>query len=708
MSYLPEIDKHCQKAWLFYDQGELGNAISTARDAMQQAQHPLQIVNSCATLGWFLIEKGDFAAAEAILMPALAGAVHEAILQWRVGVLHQRSGNLDQAVLHIERALAIDPSLDEAAANLAWVLHDRGRLSDACLWVRHALARRATPDRQAQLGWFLLLQGKATEAIPFFHDSLEAAPQIESTHVHLGRALSEIGLNARALQVHEDALARFPNSQTLLLAAGWQYCDAKEFSKVKAIAERVIALQSECASACLLLGLAEQALGNSEMAVMHFRHTLKLDASAVHAAIPLANHLRDSHRFADAHAVIADAMHHHPDESVLSELQVRLALDVGDVTWARRQIYQLLAKDRANWRLWYLLTRTLQVRSRIWLATAVVHRALKQSVSRIPDLPNLDICATFVRPSAMVQRMRTEVRDLIELILVPGLAAILPWSVCFAVFRHFAHWRWLYRAPCEEALKQAGKWGWAGDERHWLWERRLVTLVDHADHFLGLSRGDAWMQKHMRVSGTWPRSNQKVLLTTFHWGPGYWALRHASAHGFRPHALVASLASPAYAGRTIMTWYGRSRIGNVARTLGANNIDVALGLKDVIRALRNNRALIGLVDIPADEAKASQPIELLGLAASVPRGLLRLVVDQQVPVVLYVTSLNTTDGSRHLSIQSLGVTDTVEEVARRLFHELDQLIRTDPAAWHFWSIADRFFVAPATSHPPNLHPPKSA
>jgi lauroyl/myristoyl acyltransferase len=146
-----------------------------------------------------------------------------------------------------------------------------------------------------------------------------------------------------------------------------------------------------------------------------------------------------------------------------------------------------------------------------------------------------------------------------------------------------------------------------------------------------------------------------------------------------------------------MSWYGRSRIGNVARALGAHNIDIALQLKEVIRALRNNRTLIGLVDIPADEAKVGQPVELLGLVANVPRGLLRLVVDQKVPVVLYVTGLNTADGSRELSIQSIGVYDTVEEVAHRLFGELDQLIRTDPAAWHFWGITNRFFGEPFAS-----------
>ena len=42
-------------------------------------------------------------------------------------------------------------------------------------------------------------------------------------------------------------------------------------------------------------------------------------------------------------------------------------------------------------------------------------------------------------------RLKREVRDLFELVLIPGLAAVLPWPVCFALFKRISNWRWLYR-----------------------------------------------------------------------------------------------------------------------------------------------------------------------------------------------------------------------------------------------------------------------
>lgn len=292
----------------------------------------------------------------------------------------------------------------------------------------------------------------------------------------------------------------------------------------------------------------------------------------------------------------------------------------------------------------------------------------------------------------MIKRIRIELLDLLELVLLPGLAAVLPWQWCFSIFRRLARLRWLYREPCEAALLQARSRGWAGaDETHWLWVRRLVTLVDHADHYLGLRRSDAWMNKHLQVQGSWPTHESGILLLTFHWGAGYWGLRHAAAHGLRPHALVATLESHAYQGRTVMSWYARSRNAHVARTLGSPNIDVVQHLKQVIRALRNNHSLLGVMDVPADQGQASMQINLLGMQASVPRGLLRLAVDQQVPVVVYITGLDTASGRRFLDIKPLGVHNEVEGLASVVFDELEKIIAEDAPAWHFWSIADRFF-----------------
>jgi len=281
---------------------------------------------------------------------------------------------------------------------------------------------------------------------------------------------------------------------------------------------------------------------------------------------------------------------------------------------------------------------------------------------------------------------------MLELVLLPGLAAVLPWPVCFALFKRVARWGWLYREPCEAALVQATRLGWGGEDKaHWLWVRKLITLVDHADHYLGLVRSDRWMQRHLQVTGRWPEGGKGMLLITFHWGAGYWGLRHATAQGQHPHALVASLSTPAYDGRWMLTNYARSRNAHVAKTLGAEVLDVRKNLKGVVRAARHADALLAVVDAPADDAKAAIDLKLLGMDAQFPVGMLRLAVDQRLSVVMYVTGLNTQTGARTLNIQALPQYLTAEELATKVFVELEALISQNAPAWHLWSEAPRIF-----------------
>lgn len=279
-----------------------------------------------------------------------------------------------------------------------------------------------------------------------------------------------------------------------------------------------------------------------------------------------------------------------------------------------------------------------------------------------------------------------------ELVLLPGLAAVLPWPWCYALFKRIARWQWIYREPCELALIQARARSWAGaDERHWLWVRKVVTLVDHADHYLGLFRSDQWMKRYLHVQGSWPAHDRSLLLATFHWGAGYWGLRHASAHGLKPHALVASLDTQAYRGRTIMGWYARARNANVARTLASHTVDASRDLKTLLNVVKLGHALLGVLDVPADDAKSGLDIVVLGMKARVPRGLLRLAVAHQIPVVVYVTGLDTETGHRYLHIQPVRAPTSLDNLARDVFAELEQLIARDAPAWHFWSVSERFF-----------------
>lgn len=290
-----------------------------------------------------------------------------------------------------------------------------------------------------------------------------------------------------------------------------------------------------------------------------------------------------------------------------------------------------------------------------------------------------------------LSRLRTELRDLLELVLLPGLAAILPWPLCFRLFRRLARWDGLYRQASHAALAEARAHGWAVDGADWLLKRRLVTLVDHADFYLSRTRSDAWLRRQLRVHGEWPAPGSAAVLCTFHWGAGMWGLRHMRAQGLLAHPLVAPLQGAHFRGRAVLHWYARARTAEVGRVLACAALDVSTSLRPALRALRGGEQVVAAVDVPSDQVAATEGVILLGRQVRMPKALLRLAAEQRIPVVLYVTGLDFATGARTLRIVSLGVREEVSALAQEVFEELDRAIRQEPAAWHFWGEAPRFF-----------------
>ncbi len=288
--------------------------------------------------------------------------------------------------------------------------------------------------------------------------------------------------------------------------------------------------------------------------------------------------------------------------------------------------------------------------------------------------------------------LRVQARDLLQLWLLPGLALLLPWRCCFALYRRLARWTWLYRAEVEAALQGAQLRGWLPpDARQWAVERRLVTLVDHADFFLSCTRGRRWLRRHVEVRGRWPQPDHPAILCTFHWGCGTWGLRHARLSGLQVHALAAGWDSSAFRGRPLLLAYGRRRLAMVERELGQPTLDTAAPLRDLLKCLDARHQVMAVVDVPADEVSASCEVQLLDAPVQMPRALLRLALQRRLPVVVFLCGIDLASGRRWIDIRTLPPHDSLPALAADLFGRLDAAIRAQPTLWHFWSQAARFW-----------------
>ncbi|MEO7548666.1 MAG: hypothetical protein ABIT82_09610, partial [Ramlibacter sp.] len=200
--------------------------------------------------------------------------------------------------------------------------------------------------------------------------------------------------------------------------------------------------------------------------------------------------------------------------------------------------------------------------------------------------------------------------------------------------------------------------------------------------------------RHLTVTGKWPAAGEGAILCTFHWGAGMWALRHAGSAGRNAHALVAPHVRENFRGQSLRYHYYRARNRENTRALGTEPIEATVMPRTLMRALRAQQQVMAAVDVPSDQAAASDPITLLGLPARTPRGLFRIASELQVPMYVFLTGVRMADGHRTLDIHRLQVQEQ-GELMREAFALLEQAIVSNPPAWHFWKIAPRFFTGEA-------------
>jgi hypothetical protein len=293
-----------------------------------------------------------------------------------------------------------------------------------------------------------------------------------------------------------------------------------------------------------------------------------------------------------------------------------------------------------------------------------------------------------------IQWYRTQFKDALELFLLPGLAAFLPWRLCFAVFRLLAKYPGLYRDATE-----AG-WVWAHKcmptlvASKWKHERRLLTLMDHADWVLCKTRSQRWMAKHVDIQGAWPQAQGTQVILTFHWGAGLWALHDMRRAGLSVHGLAASLDGAHFKDRPVLHAYVKLRMAEVFRAMGNPPIEVTTSMRPVLQAIKDQHSLLGVIDVPADNFGSGVDVQLLNHSARVPRGLVRLAADRQLPVTVFLAGMNFNTGKRHWQIHSLGVNPDAQDLFKTVFQFLNQAIQESPSAWHLWAEMPRFITQP--------------
>ena len=295
-------------------------------------------------------------------------------------------------------------------------------------------------------------------------------------------------------------------------------------------------------------------------------------------------------------------------------------------------------------------------------------------------------------------RLRRELRALIERFLVPIAIALMPWWLGFRVARRLAHWPWFYRERVDATIAVAARYGVVDDPKRFAFEQRLYHIVDQADLFLLKLRSDRFLDRHFDIDGDWPAGSDPLITLSFHWGAGFWALRSLRRSGRRFAGLSVRTDALSFAGHTLLHRYALLRNAEVVRAGAHGLVYIGDGPRPMLRALQSGVGMLTSIDVPNLGGEVT--VRVLDRDARLPTGMIKLAAKTGVPIVFFAVWLDPASGRRKLRIcEALQVTDRDAAMQCAAAH-LDWMLRSAPAAWHFWAYADAFFVdPPATAGP---------
>ena len=125
-----------------------------------------------------------------------------------------QQGKSKEAVVALEKAVAVDPKHWKAHNNLALAAVDSGELEVAEAHYRESLAIKAQPAIYNDLGFVLEREGLPDEAAEMYRKAIRLDPQSAPAHYNLGSSLARGGRYAEAESHFRKALKVSPNTQT--------------------------------------------------------------------------------------------------------------------------------------------------------------------------------------------------------------------------------------------------------------------------------------------------------------------------------------------------------------------------------------------------------------------------------------------------------------------------------------------------------------
>lgn len=244
-----------------------------------------------------------------------------------LGIVHAQLGQPQDAVICIEKAVAIAPDYAEAHLNLGTVLAGLNRHADAIRCFERVVdLDPGSVDARNNLGCTLALLNRHHEAIPHLDRVVAAMPQDVQARQNLGNALMAAGRHHDAIRCFERIAAEKPMDAIAHNCLGSALANAGRLQEAMRHFEHALAIRSDFAEAHYNLGTLLSTLTQRVEAIRHLERATAIAPDYADAHFNLGNALAALGRYADAIQCFERAIAIEPgDAAAHNELGATLA-----------------------------------------------------------------------------------------------------------------------------------------------------------------------------------------------------------------------------------------------------------------------------------------------------------------------------------------------------------------------------------------------
>lgn len=181
------------------------------------------------------------------------------------------------------------------------------------------------------------------------------------------------------------------------------------------------------------------------------------------------------------------------------------------------------------------------------------------------------------------------------------------------------------------------------------------------------------------------------ILLSAHFGGGFWILPFLKEKGVKAHFFSADIKREHYPSKKALYFYHRLRNWVVERASGGRVLFKQDGKKDLIKVLKEGGWVVILFDVPPFLVRENMEVSFLKKRAFFPKGIISIARETNSPILPFFSFLDEGRQRRICFEEPIHVIDE-EECVKRCVKLIENRVIERPDHWHFWPIADQFFV----------------